>query len=872
MSSVATTPFGAIAKEASQGISTEHIKDIKSEFIDADGTAYAKAVSGSSGKLKISMRLDEYPLTETQSVSGTLSISISGTVSTSTGGEANKQLTPDSYTIESALLTYAENGQTSMTAQMEGYSIPVNEDEGSIEIKAAESSMEIISLSVKVNPLKGSGSITISKNGVSAAVDMETASSAIPDSDMKYSGGMGTQASPYILASSDDLDELSDYLLTGSPEFLHYRLAADILLDGNWEMIGKVNRSASESDGAFIGVFDGAGHSVSGLNINTAGEEDVGYAFISGITGAETVVKNLAVSGTVNLSSAGEGALVVCFISDGASVIGCTSGADGDDSSVKAPTAGGIASRILSSGSIEDCTNYADISGMETAGDKVGGIVSTAYKPDGRKMTISGCTNYGTITGDRYTGGILGFGVTADVSDSHNYGEIHAAINAGGVIGQAGTDSTVISCSNHGNIFVKQGIDNTGNIGGVVGYALSATCLIDDCHNYAPISHSGNASQIQSIGGILGYSESGTTTTMTGCTNDAKGTLAGFPDDSRSIGGILGSSAGSMIMKECVNNADISGGSYCGGIAGSLNVSSGTVSDCHNYGDIQGAAGYNGGITAFFRSGEISSCTNEGNVTVEDSNGGSAGGIVGAFDGARTVSISGCVNGVEGNSSKGAIKANQHAGGITGGAIGYGSSITESVNYGNISGCAFVGGISAQIGNGTTIDGCTNYGTLASTTEKTSGGSEIGGIVGRVYAADIKDQNGDVLDAAATATIMNSVNNGDITVERSEAYVGGIAGTVYNLSEINNADANSTITLGNTSAGTLRIGGIVGNTSIATDAFQTGKMNITFTDCDFTGSLPDGYESVAGKANENGGIMEFTNCTVNGVIVNPLEG
>lgn len=683
--------------------------------------------------------------------------------------------------------------------------------------------------------------------------------------------GTGTVNNPFEFSTNTELVAFANAVNKGDEEasVAYVLLTDDIELFGEWTPIGNVNRDLSLEEGAFKGVFDGDGHTVSGLSIDAEGENGVGYAFISGIYGENAVVRNLTVTGSVNLSNLeANGSLVVGFVGGGASVENCIAGSDRDSSSVTSTTAGGVVSRMIGHGKIVDCVNYATIKGGFTEKDKVGGIVSTSYKPDGGELIIKDCINYGDVSGSRYTGGVVGFTDGNTISGCRNEGNVSGSLNIGGVVGQLGVDSSITESDNYGNIVVIE-TDGSGlyDFGGIVGYALDGTednsISITHCENHGQISVgalSDSTKRIYSIGGILGCADA-INIVIEDCINSAEGTIE-IPDNeipgtnlnSGIVGGIAGTlnSAGSRI-ENCINYADISGATYVAGILGSGSDDI-NISYCENHGDINAIRSYNGGITSKVRSGTISHCLNTGSVIVEGSslaesqyNRGTAGGIMGSYDGSQNVIIEYCTNGVENDSEAGEIRASYHTGGIVGGSVKAGSKITDSTNYGKVTGNQFTGGIAGEIGSDSLLKNVRNYGEVITAALGDSFNS-LGGIVGRIYVVPERSQNAEI----DTALSMGAVTV-EYTSSNSSFSVGGIAGSVYNHAVIKDADSSSEIT---GQQGINRIGGIVG-----TAGADSAGLHISFTDCEFSGRVPENGKTILGYISEKSKqFVDFENC------------
>ena len=215
-----------------------------------------------------------------------------------------------------------------------------------------------------------------------------------------------------------------------------------------------------------------------------------------------------------------------------------------------------------------------------------------------------------------------------------------------------------------------------------------------------------------------------------------------------------------------------------------------------------------GGIAGIFDGDSIVNCEFHG--TVIDS---LAGGLVGK---ARRTCISGCGYvypqtpkghaGVIANSRNyGSVKGLYVGGGLVGTA--YSVDIIASENFGSVTG-AYCGGISGFVENfETTIDGCVNHATIATTA--TNGTS--GGIVSEIGSSNYP------------VVIRNTVNDGDIYSGRMTDYgfiAGGIVGVTDGNLTIENCMNNGTVTRSTHVTEAGYAGGFVGYASL-------GSLNIS---------------------------------------------
>ena len=268
-------------------------------------------------------------------------------------------------------------------------------------------------------------------------------------------------------------------------------------------------------------------------------------------------------------------------------------------------------------------------------------------------------------------------------------------------------------------------------------------------------------------GAMLGYGASGCKATFTGCRNDGVITGGG------QTGGIAGYIQGTEVtITDCVNNGDINPSSYGAGIIGrfgkdkSDNTYTITIKNCVNNGKVTSGGDQNSGILGYaIGTIVIDNCVNNGDITTTGKN---AGGILGHL-----------------SSYKNDDKTYRR----------YSSSlITNCVNNGTITGVTAVGGIAGRNGNnhdsfegsnGYKVVNCINNGDVI--VNAGSGSVNAAGIVGYGWGGDGTNGNG----------IYNCVNNGDVTIKGGTGtiYVGGIMGyvncTTYIVENCINAGAVS---------------------------------------------------------------------------------
>ncbi len=248
----------------------------------------------------------------------------------------------------------------------------------------------------------------------------------------------------------------------------------------------------------FRGTFDGNGNKITGLYISSGS-----YSALFGVVEEPAIIKNVTVSGSINVSNGNGIGGIAGGVRGGATIKNCISnvnvtGAEG---------VGGIFGYTMGNAGIiiENCVNNGNITGTST---KVGGITGYIYS----EAKIINCINNGKITSsysdtDEYIslGGIAG-GSTGKITITgcENNGEVEAtkvARGVGGIIGYV-EDSDTVDISNSCN---KGNVTNTANMawytGGIIGYHSNESSKISKCYNAGTITANSY------LGGIAAFFE-----------------------------------------------------------------------------------------------------------------------------------------------------------------------------------------------------------------------------------------------------------------------------------------------------------------------------------------------------------------------------
>ncbi len=363
----------------------------------------------------------------------------------------------------------------------------------------------------------------------------------------------------------------------------HYVLGADIDLSKYEGTL--TQKPIGNYDLPFSGMFDGAGHKISGIDITAEG--------CVGLFGCieRGDIRNLTIDGKVMNTFAATNAETKYT-------------ADGQHHGVT----GMLVGSVFAHSDIANCTAYGTVEGK----GNVGGMIGMVKNLGNWTVNVSYCDNYATVTNT------LG-----------NTGGVISRITSKGV---AKIGVKVIECNNYASLTNTS--KDRQRLAGIVGYIRIETnqVLIDGCANYGDLSGSNSSTDTSNrphVGGIVGRAEvtypTGESATQASSllvercenTGDISSTYMG--------GGIFAycqrssKVTGTVSFTECTTSGDVSATSYAAGIIGYVQNEQASnnyiVSDCANYGSItsnssSGAAGLIGRV----RGCTISDCYSEGEI------------------------------------------------------------------------------------------------------------------------------------------------------------------------------------------------------------------------------------------------------------------
>lgn len=284
-----------------------------------------------------------------------------------------------------------------------------------------------------------------------------------------------------------------------------------IKLMNDINLSGKKFPGIATSEGVkFMGIFDGNGYSVEGLNIDSD-KNNVGFI---GYLDTGAVVKNLNIIGTIN--AIGTGIVRVGGIAginygkilNVTNNIVITATITEDYTGVATAYVGGIAG--INNSLIFESANTANITGSVsgfTSAGSIGGIAGLM----GLQGSISKCYNSGVILSEKdvegieNAGGIVGsiFSKTEiSISRTYNVGNVKTAKQngfAGGIVGNnsGSGDVKIEDTYNTGNIDAD--LTTGGTAGGLVGYGTTTTTTIERAYNIGDVNGKTNSSTANNV-------------------------------------------------------------------------------------------------------------------------------------------------------------------------------------------------------------------------------------------------------------------------------------------------------------------------------------------------------------------------------------
>ena len=285
-----------------------------------------------------------------------------------------------------------------------------------------------------------------------------------------FAGGSGTKEDPYQIATAEQLAKLAkdvNSAVVGSTHGGEYFVLTNSisLSEHAWTPIGRGPVGDPPSDFAFSGYFDGAGHTITGLYVDTA---STGY--YAGLFGC------------------------IAAISDEPSVKGLTiTGAEVSGTSQVGILVGSLGRTSSGTPVIEDCSVQGTVQGTT----EVGGLIGNA-----NYAVISGCSTDVDVSAQGVAGGFIGNSFSSNFTGCASDGTVNGGYSVGGFAGILYYNTTVDQCTSTADVDAYD-----WNVGGFVGYAESndpsAPVTITNSEAYGDVHSSLTTAEIRT-GGFAG--------------------------------------------------------------------------------------------------------------------------------------------------------------------------------------------------------------------------------------------------------------------------------------------------------------------------------------------------------------------------------
>ncbi len=290
----------------------------------------------------------------------------------------------------------------------------------------------------------------------------------IPSYDEEYKfEGEGTEQSPYIISSLEDLEGLRDNVnwerKTYEGKFFKQTADIDMSELENWYSIGY---DSGNDPYFFKGTYDGDNHKISNMSSSSYySSENTGL-----FKDLEGTVKNITLEN--------------CEVKNNSGTVGMI----------------GILAKAAKNATIINC--HVTGGKVSSAGADVGGLIGNIYAYE-NDTVIKNCSFEGEVDGNSNVGGIVGTSEGADISECYFKGNLSGGSYIGGILGYVPKKSVTLSTSKKTTIkdcYTKAALTGNGSyIGGILGY-VQGDAEVTDCYVTGTVENKyGNMA-----GGIVG--------------------------------------------------------------------------------------------------------------------------------------------------------------------------------------------------------------------------------------------------------------------------------------------------------------------------------------------------------------------------------
>ncbi|MFI3322173.1 MAG: hypothetical protein R3Y50_06570 [Rikenellaceae bacterium] len=599
------------------------------------------------------------------------------------------------------------------------------------------------------------------------------------------SSNVGTAENPIKISTAQELYAIMS-LINNYPEDysdLYYEVSADIdLSKTDLKSVTKTSETTISTNFTpigseaypFKGVFNGNGHTISGLSITC---DDAFAGFFGYTDGA--IIKNLTINGTIS-SSATDSSVggIVAIAQNETLIINCSSNV-----TVSGGNAGGIVGTITDS-SVVNSFNEGVVDGSSNSGGIVG---ATGESATNTSTEIINCVNKAEVTGSN-SGAISGGGTTENditVTDCYYDEEKYTKDSSSNVGEVTGKTTEYIESDTFINELNNNVIDYNDSVGSggetAAGWVDSDENFGSASNNDAPIEKvldielSDGIYIIKTANGLKAFAD-----LINGSENSANALYSGdgfatFGKANQSINGKLTNNIDlSTICGASINDVEVNWTpilDYTGTFDGDYHEVSGLYINTGSsksalFGSIYGATVKNIGVDGSVYGGShtaglvgyctsnstVQNCYNKASVTVYITNIGSVGGVIGQIDGSNLI-----INSYNAGYIDSTV---DYSGSLVGRAFESGGKIINCYNLANVYSGGLVGLSSPTVAIPTVITNCYNVG-------KNNSGNycAISTSTNSYYASDTSGQTSGgatsmTLEEMTSENFVNILNNG----------------------------------------------------------------------------------------------------------------
>lgn len=350
-----------------------------------------------------------------------------------------------------------------------------------------------------------------------------------------WTHGTGTEADPFLIENAQQLAYLAYRVNNGldangthiSNHDYHYKMMVDVNLNGSqsfqWTPIGYWNSDTDYQ--CFGGHFDGNGHTISGLYINSSANRVGLWGFTDGTTLENLSVLCSTISTSIQNSDSysryaggligyavGSTLLRNCVVNNTGNINTSVSTSSGYVN-IYSYSGGVIGFSTSGTISIINCNHYGNVIANSSKPSAPSGCYGYSYSGgivaySTNSVFFINCFNTGNITATSsdlsYSGGIICCGTNnIEAVNCYNSGIITSAKASGGIVGLVSNTMNISNSYNSGDIIANGGFNSIS--GGIIGRkGGSYQSVINSCYNIGEIT-------AYYLGGIIGYSGASTT-------------------------------------------------------------------------------------------------------------------------------------------------------------------------------------------------------------------------------------------------------------------------------------------------------------------------------------------------------------------------